>query len=92
MQLHWIYDPVISFEELLLYHNAISYHSDSFYYHPVAVAKRHETGVRYRFLCIINPKGFPEGPTHFAITELYKPDQGMPYVTRVIPLTDEPWV
>ncbi len=89
MQLHWNYEPFISFDEFLLYHNAVSHRSDSINYHPVAVAKRHEIGIRYRYLCTVNPKDFPGGPSRFVIIEIYKPEQSMPYVTKFISLPSD---
>lgn len=89
MNLHWTYEPVIPLKELLLFHNALSHRSESCGYYPVAVAKRSETGIRYRFLCIDNRVKLPGTPSRFLITEIYKPEQGMPYVTRIIPIPIE---
>jgi hypothetical protein len=81
MQRGWIYEPVISNYEALLFYNALKKHSDSFYYRPIAIAKREETGMKYRFLCIAIPKATPYHPSHFAEIEIYKPEMGMPYAT-----------
>lgn len=83
MQRGWIYEPVTSSYEALLFYNAIKKHSDSFYYKPVAVAKREQIGIKYRFFCIAAPKVTPYHPSHYAEIEIYKPDMGMPYATSL---------
>lgn len=83
MQRGWIYEPVISNYETLLFYNALRKHSDAFYYKPIAVAKREETGMKYRYLCIAAPRSNPSSPSHFADIEIYKPEKGMPYATCI---------
>jgi hypothetical protein len=83
MQRGWIYEPVISNYEALLFYNALKKHSDSFYYRPIVIAKREEIGMKYRFLCIAIPKVSPCHPSHFADIEIYKPAMGMPYATSI---------
>jgi hypothetical protein len=77
----WVYEPYLSEYDTLILYNALTKHSDSFYYKPIALAKREETGMKYRFLCIALPKEFPINPSHFADIEVYKPQLGMPYAT-----------
>jgi len=79
----WIYEPLISQDDFLLFCNALSRHKDSYYYRPIAIAKCEEAGLKYRFLCIAEPNTFQGPPTHFANIEIYKPTQGMPYATRI---------
>lgn len=83
MPKEWVYEPIISRYELLLFNNALSRHRDLYYYIPVAIAKREETGMKYRFLCIAEPKTNYGAPAHFANIEIYKPEQGMPYATHI---------
>jgi len=79
----WVYEPLISQYELLLFYNAVSRHIDSNHYIPIAMAKREESGMKYRFLCIAEPNTYHGPPTHFANIEIYKSEQGMPYATRI---------
>lgn len=82
MQIEWVYEPVISYYEMLLFRNAIKNHSNYFYYIPIAIARREEAGRRYRFLCIA--KAVASGlSTHFSDIEVYKPHFGKPYATCV---------
>lgn len=79
----WVYEPVISNYEALLFYNALKKHPDSYFYQPIAIAKREETGIKYRFLCIAMVKDIPYHPSHFADIEIYKPVMGMPYTTSL---------
>lgn len=79
----WIYEPVISYYEALLFYNVMQKHQDEFYYTPIAKAKREETGMKYRFLCIAMLKSKPGLSSHFADIEIYKPISGMPYATNL---------
>lgn len=81
MQRGWVYEPAISNYDSLIFYNALKKHSDFYYYKPIALAKREETGMKYRFLCIAIPRSTPCHPSHFAQIEVYKPQMGMPYVT-----------
>jgi hypothetical protein len=81
MQRGWVYKPVITNYEALLFYNVLKKHADSFYYRPIAIAKREETGIKYRYLCIAMPRVNPLNPSHFADIEIYKPQMGMPYAT-----------
>jgi hypothetical protein len=81
MQGGWVYRPVITEYETFLFYNAMRKHRDAFYYAPIAVAKREETGMKYRFLCIAAPKACPYSQSLFADIEIYKPVDGMPYAT-----------
>lgn len=89
MQQDWIYHCEISNYEALLLYNALKRHKDTFCYHPIAVAKREETGMKYHFLCIAEPTSIHCGNTHFVDIELYKPMAGMPYITRMKKLNFE---
>ncbi|HWT76894.1 MAG TPA: hypothetical protein VN258_19510 [Mobilitalea sp.] len=77
----WIYEPEITYYEALLFYNAMQRHLDPYYYKPIAVAKREQSGMKYRFLCIAMPKYAPGPPSHFADIEIYKPIAGMPYAS-----------
>ncbi|MDD3172426.1 MAG: hypothetical protein PHF63_01945 [Herbinix sp.] len=79
----WVYEPVISNYESLIFYNALQKHPDSFNYQPIAIAKREETGIKYRYLCIAMPKVNPFRPSHFADIEIYKPEMGRPYATCI---------
>lgn len=81
MQKGWVYRPVITKYEALLFYNAMQNHQDAFYYTPIAVAKHEEIGTKYRFLCIAAPKANPEASSLFADIEIYKPVAGRPYAT-----------
>lgn len=82
MQNYWIYEPVIPCYESVLFHNAMSNCRDTSIFFPVAVAKRHETGTKYRYLCVVCPDTVPASATSFVIIEIYKSELGAPYVTR----------
>lgn len=81
MYKNWIYEPTISDYDALLFHNALYRHRDNFTYHPIALAKREEHGIKYRFLCIAAPLPGNNGNSHFSDIEIYKPIKGMPYIT-----------
>ena len=83
MQKDWLYEPVISYYESLLFYNALFQYKDNFYYSPIAIAKREETGTKYRFLCIAKPKTYPGACSHLTTIEIYKPANGMPYTTKL---------
>jgi hypothetical protein len=83
MQREWIYEALISQSDLLLFYNSISCHKNPFIYRPIALAKRDEVGTKYRFLCIAQSDQFPGHSSHFANIEIYKPEKGMPYTTRI---------
>ena len=79
----WIYEPIMSTHEALLFYNALKQHESQFYYIPVAVARREEEGIRYRYHCIARSKLGPAACSHFTGIELYKPILGMPYITYI---------
>lgn len=81
MPLRWTYEPQLTNFEALLLYNALHQLPDAFYYRPIAIAKREETGMKYRYLCIAIPKDNPFRPSHFADIEVYKPILGEPYAT-----------
>jgi hypothetical protein len=81
MQKGWVYEPVISMYEALLFFNAMKRHKDQYNYNPIAIASREQIGMKYRFLCIATPKTIPGQPSHFADIEIYKPISGIPYAT-----------
>lgn len=83
MQKGWIYEPIKSNYEVLLLYNALRRHPDSYSYKPIAIAKREETGTKYRYLCIATSKSNPFCASHFADIEIYKPQMGMPYATSL---------
>jgi hypothetical protein len=87
----WVYDPIISHYDALLFYNAMKRHYDPFNYIPIAVAKREEVGMRYRFLCIAHDRCDPEQASLFAKIEIYKPIAGMPYATLLRRLEQDPW-
>ncbi len=70
-----------------MFRDTMSCRTDPYHYYPVAMAKRSEVGTRYRYLCLKNPKTF--GPSGLVIAEIYKPEQGMPYTTKLIPVSIE---
>lgn len=88
----WIYEPMLSAYDALLFYNAMRRHCDSFYYTPVAVAKREEAGIKYRFLCLAYNKNTPSQDSQFASVEIYKPNSGMPYATRLHMLSQDVWL
>lgn len=81
MQMDWVYHPTIPSIERLIFNNAMLRHIDQYYYAPIAMAKREESGVKYRFLCIAALKNINNTPSHFADIEVYKPIFGMPYIS-----------
>lgn len=81
MQSEWVYEPYLSDYEALIFYNALKKHTDSFYYKPIAIGKREETGMKYRYLCISSSKDNPYTHTHFTVIEIYKPQMALPYVT-----------
>ncbi|MHB8129819.1 MAG: hypothetical protein ACYDEX_12550 [Mobilitalea sp.] len=83
MQKGWVYEPVISMYEALLFYNAMKRHRDQYNYNPIAIARREQIGMKYRFLCIATPKTILCQPTNFADIEIYKPESGMPYATSL---------
>lgn len=83
MQKGWVYEPVISNYEAILFYNVMKNHPDQFYYNPIALAKREEIGMKYRFFCIAVPKDTFTLPSHFADVGIYKPVAGKPYATCI---------
>lgn len=83
MQMDWVYHPTIPGFERLIFNNAMQRHPDQYYYNPIAIAKREESGMKYRFLCVAAPKNNYTIPSHFADIEVYKPIAGMPYITSL---------
>lgn len=79
----WVYEPVLTNYDALMFYNILSKHPDMYYYRPIAIAKREETGVKYRYLCIAFSKSNPYYPSHFADIEIYKPPRGIPYATSL---------
>lgn len=86
MNIKWIYEPTMSDYENLLFHNALNGHKDVFRYHPIALAKHEEYGMKYRFLCIASAQSDPVPYTCFADVEIYKPLKGKPYITSIFRL------
>lgn len=80
----WIYEPFISPYDAFVFYNAIGQNPD-YYYQPVAVAKQVVNGTNFRFVCIARAKN-PNGITHFAIVEIYKPIATAAYVTTIYPI------
>jgi hypothetical protein len=79
----WSYEPFIPYHDLLVFYNAMNRYDDSYQYRLIAMAKREETGMKYRFLCIASPKAIDSTVSHIANIEIYKPVNGMPYATRL---------
>ena len=69
MQCRWNYETMIADQDLHIL------------YYALAVAKRKEIGLNYRFLCIAVPKDNTECASHLAIVGVYKPPAGKPYGT-----------
>ncbi len=88
----WVYEPMLSPYDALLFYNAMKRHYDPYYYTPIAVAKREETGMKYRFLCLAHEKNAPEQDSLFASIEIYKPAAGIPYATRLHRLSQDVWL
>ena len=88
----WIYEPTLTAYDALLFYNAMIRHYDCFYYTPVAVAKREEFGIKYRFLCLAYDRNAPDQDSLFASIEIYKPYAGMPYATRLHRLSQDAWL
>ncbi len=89
MQKGWVYEPVISNYDALLFYNVMSNYTDGYHYHPIAIAKREQIGMKYRFLCIVLEKITLNLPSHFADIEIYKPELGKPYATCIYKLEFE---
>ncbi|MDF2484638.1 MAG: hypothetical protein K0R46_806 [Herbinix sp.] len=87
----WVYEPITSHYDALLFYNAMKRHYDPFYYIPISVAKREEIGTKYRFLCIARDRSNPEQASLFAKIELYKPPVGIPYATSLYRISPEVW-
>ena len=92
MSKRWIYEPMLYPYDALLFYNAMKRHYDPFCYTPVAVAKREETGIKYRFLCLAYDKNAPEQASLFASIEIYKPPSGIPYATHLHRLPQDVWL
>lgn len=88
----WVYSAQISQFELLMFYNTINRRKDSCLYRPIAIAKREEIGLKYRFLCIAEPKFSPIPSSHFVHIEIYKPEKGMPYTTQLHKIQFDPYV
>ncbi|MDF2537243.1 MAG: hypothetical protein K0S76_264 [Herbinix sp.] len=80
---NWVYEPLVSYYDSLLFYNSISRYKDPYSYKPIAIAKREEIGLKYRFLCVAVPKEATQPTSHFALIEIYKSEKGMPYITRL---------
>lgn len=81
MQNGWVHESAIAAYEALLFYNALRTHKGDFYYSPIALAKREEVGMKYRYLCVAKPKDNASLSSHFAYIEIYKSPEGRPYVT-----------
>lgn len=81
MQCRWNYETMIADQDLHILYYALRRHMDHYDYYPLAVAKRKEIGLNYRFLCIAVPKDNAECASHLAIVGVYKPPAGKPYGT-----------
>lgn len=86
MYLDWVFEPYMTDYELLLFNNSINHCEKDYIYHPIAIAKRDEIGVKYRYLCIAKTSIYPHTSCKIMIIEVYKPPQGKPYVTRLFPI------
>ncbi|MDF2540408.1 MAG: hypothetical protein K0S47_126 [Herbinix sp.] len=80
--LDWNYQPFLSHYEMILFQSVIGQHRDYLYY-PVSVARRHEIGTKYRYLCIAKKNHTDSGYDTFANIEIYQPLRGKPYPTRI---------
>ncbi len=87
----WVYEPIISPYDALLFYNAMKRHQDPFEYQPIAVARREEIGMKYRFLCIARYRQDPEQASLLVRIEIYKPTAGMPYATCIHRLPQDSW-
>lgn len=81
MQCKWAYERLISDDDLHILYNALLPVEDSYIYYPLAVAKRSEVGLNYRFLCLAVPGKNQECASHLAVIGVYKPPYGVPYAT-----------
>lgn len=92
MSMGWIYEPIQSPYDVLLFYNSMKKHIDSFCYTPIAIARREEIGTKYRFLCLAYDKADPDAASQFASIEIYKPMTGLPYPTRLHRLLQDNWL
>lgn len=81
MQIGWIFEPLVSHYDVLLFYNVMDKHQDHYFYRPIAVARREEYGWKYRFMCIAMPRQNPGVISHFADIEIYTPYKGLPYAS-----------
>lgn len=83
MLIHWKYEPNITYDDYIMFHNVMNNHVDSYVYQPIALARREEIGTKYRFLCIAQPKDLFRPDSHLVIIEIYRSQKGSPYATRL---------
>lgn len=80
---NWVYKPMISHYEALLFYHALRRHRDSYHYYPIAVASREEVGMKYHFLCIAKLISDPAFSSQLVEIEIYKPAKSLPYATYI---------
>jgi hypothetical protein len=83
MQCKWEYEKMIDDNDLYILYTVMRKHKDAYNYYPLAVAKRTEIGLSYRFLCIAVPKANSDYVSHLAVIGIYKPPTGAAYATCV---------
>lgn len=84
MQCKWEYEKMIDDSDLHMLYTALLKHKDAYNYYPLAVAKRVEIGLSYRFLCIAVPKASSEYVSHLAVIGIYKPPAATAYVSCML--------
>lgn len=83
MPMDWKYEANLSYYDIIMFHNVMNSHCDSYIYIPIALAKREEIGIKYRYLCIAQPKSIYGPDSHLVIVEIYRSEMGVPYATRI---------
>jgi hypothetical protein len=85
----WIYEPTLSAYEAMVFYNTMIRRNDPYHYIPIAVAKREEFGMKYRYICLAYDRFKPDQDSLFACIEIYKPTAGKPYATRLHRLSQD---
>ncbi len=80
MQNPWVYYPELSQDEHEIFISALNSRFHGL--QPIAVSQIDT--LRYRF--IASTAADPRSPYELYILEIYKPQMGFPYITRIIPV------
>lgn len=80
----WEFQSCLTPYDSFIFYYSIGEHQ-SYFYHPIAVAKQIVNGTNYRFMTIAEPK-VPEAMAHYAIVTIYQPPGGRAYVKEIAPV------